>query len=116
MNPQTPAEGVLLHRDYGDTKVYTITCECMDPECSHNTWIECEADDFSVTVTTYTRQTTRFWDWSRWKTIWTLLTKGYVEYSGTLIMREQQALNYSNALTSAVEDVKLFRQQHQQAK
>jgi hypothetical protein len=111
MTPQTPAEGILLHRDYGNAKVYTITCECTDPACSHSTWIECEADDYSVTVTTYTEQKTAFWSASRWKTMWRLLTRGYVEYSGTIILREQQALNYAATLTSAIEDVKLFRQQ-----
>ena len=111
MTPQTPAEGVLLHRDYGDAKVYTITCECMDPACAHNTWIECEADDYSVTVTTYTEQKTAFWSTSRWKTMWRMLTTGYVEYSASIVLREQQALNYASALTNAVEDVKLFKQQ-----
>ena len=109
MTPQQPAEGILMHRDYGDAKVYTITCECMDADCTHNVWIECEADDFSVTVTTYTQQKTAFWSTSRWKTIWRLLTQGYVEYSGTIIMREQQALNYSEVIKSAVQDVKNFK-------
>jgi hypothetical protein len=42
--------------------------------------------------------------------MWTLLTKGYVERESTLIMSEQQALNYANVLTSAITDVKKFKQ------
>jgi hypothetical protein len=109
MNLQTPAEGILINRDYGDAKHYTLTCECCNTDCAHNVWIE--AEDTGVTVTTYTQQKTRWWSQSRWRTIWTLLTRGYVEYEASIIMTQQQALNYANVLSSAVQDVGAFRKQ-----
>jgi len=110
MKPQLPAQGILLHKDYGDAKQYTITCECCSTDCTHHVWVESE--DTGVTVTTYTSQKTKWWELNRWKIIWRLLTRGYVEYEASIIMNEQQALNYANVLTTAASDVKIFRQQH----
>ena len=107
MKPQKPAEGILLHRDYGDAKQYTITCECCDPNHAQQVWVE--ADDTGITVTTYTQQKTKWWELNRWQVIWRLLTQGYVEYEASIIMSEQQALNYATALTNAVSDVTVFR-------
>lgn len=108
LNSQIPAEGVLLRKDYGDAKIYQIVCECGDCDHDHNIWVE--AEDHGITVTIYTQQKTKWWQENRWKTMWTLLTKGYVERESTLIMSEQQALNYANVLISATKDVKKFIQ------
>jgi hypothetical protein len=35
---------------------------------------------------------------------------GYVEYEASIIMSEQQALNYAETLKSAIIDVKQFRE------
>jgi hypothetical protein len=107
-NSQTPAEGILLRKDYGDAKIYQIVCECGDCDHDHNIWVE--AEDHGITVTIYTQQKTKWWEQNRWQTIWRLLTKGYVERESTLIMGEQQALNYANVLISATKDVKKFVQ------
>lgn len=109
MKPEKPAEGILLHRDYGDARQYTITCECCSTDCTHQVWIE--AEDSGITVYTYTQQKTKWWEFNRFKIIWTLLTKGYIEYQASIIMTEQQALNYASVLESSVEDVKKFRQE-----
>ncbi len=114
MTSQSPAEGILINRDYGDAKHYTLTCECCNTDCAHNVWVE--AEDTGITVTTYTQQRTRWWNQSRWKTIWTLLTQGYVEYEASIIMTQQQALNYAQVLQSAVADVGQFRSQRAQSK
>lgn len=109
MKPQTPAEGILLHRDYGDAKMYELTCDCCTSDHNHQVWIE--AEDIGVTVTTFTTQKTRWWALNRWKIIWRLLTRGYVEYEACIIMNQQQALNYAQALCTSVDDVAHFRQQ-----
>jgi hypothetical protein len=111
MTPQTPAEGILLHKEYGDAKHYTVPCECCSTDCVHNVWVE--ADDTGVAVTTYTQQKTKWWELNRWQIIWRLLTKGYVEYEASIIMTRQQAINYAAVLTSAVADVETFRCQRQ---
>jgi hypothetical protein len=108
MKAQIPAEGILKRGDWGDSKSYAIPCSCCGTDCEHNVWIE--AEDTGVTVTTYTKLKSKWWSMNRLQTIWTLLTKGYVEYEGTIIMTEQQAFNYADTLKSAVKDVKTFRE------
>jgi len=108
MKAQIPAEGILKRGDWSDSKSYAIPCSCCGTDCEHNVWIE--AEDTGVTVTTYTKLKSKWWSMNRLQTIWTLLTKGYVEYEGTIIMTEQQAFNYADTLKSAVKDVKTFRE------
>jgi hypothetical protein len=105
--PQTPAEGIMLYKDYGPCKMYKVTCECGCDDCSH--MVEVDAEETGVVVTTYTTQKTNFWSKNRWQLIWTLLTKGYVEYEASICMSKQQALNYSEVLKSAVKDVEQFQ-------
>jgi hypothetical protein len=107
MKTQTPADGILLRKDYGDAKVYKIVCECGDCDHSHEVWVE--AEDYGVNVTIYTQQKTRWWTLNRWQKMWTLLTKGYVEVEANLIMGQQQALNYAETLKKAIKDVEEFR-------
>lgn len=109
MTTQAPAEGILKRKDYGDSKSYQVVCECGDPGHDHNIWVE--ADDSNVTVTIYAITKSKWWEMNRWQKIWTLLTKGYVEYETDLIMSEQQALNYSETLKSAVQDTQVFKAQ-----
>lgn len=107
MNPQTPAEGIMLYKDYGPSKMYRVGCECGCDDSSH--MVDVDADETGVTVTTYTTQKTNFWSKNRFQLMWALLTKGYVEYEASLIMSKQQALNYANVLNSAVNDVEQFQ-------
>ena len=109
MKAQKPAEGILIRKDYGDAKSYNVSCECCGPNCEHNVWVE--ADETGVSVTTYTQQKTKWWELNRWQVIWRLLTKGYVEYEASIIMSQQQALNYADTLASAVIEVERFRKE-----
>ncbi len=136
MAPQSPAQGILMHHTYGDAMHYTVMCECMDPEHSHNVWVE--ADDTGVSVNSYVTHTTDFWSetvknrydidneviqqayWmfnyfingliTKLKLTWQLWTKGHIKYQATLLMNEQTALNYAAVLQQAVRDVKIFNQ------
>jgi len=105
--PQPPAEGILKQHEWGNSKSYNVACQCCGSDCEHNVWVE--AEDAGVIVTTYTRQKTRWWNLNRWQMIWHLLIKGYIEYEASIIMSEQQALNYSETLRSAIKDVKEFK-------
>ena len=111
MNAQLPAEGILKHNDWGDSKVYRVTCECGSSECDHNVWVE--ADDTGVEVTIYTTVRTNFWTQTRWYHIWTLLTKGYIDTQSTVCLKRQGALNYAETLKSAIDDVEAFRKDRQ---
>lgn len=109
MKAQQPAQGILKRNEWGDCISYQIVCNCGEPNHDHNVWVE--ADELEVSVTVYTTNTTNFWSINRWKHMWQLLVKGYVEQEVSISMKEQQALNYAEALTSAVKDVKMFREQ-----
>ena len=71
--------------------------------------IDIEAEDTGVTVTIYTKTRTNFWSMSRWQHIWTLLTKGHVDFETNIHLSEQSALNYSETLKQAIHDVKDFK-------
>ncbi len=109
MKPQKPAEGILLNSEYGASKNYTVVCDCGCNDHDHRVWVE--ASDFGITVTTYTKQKTNWWNKTRWHHMWTLLTKGYIEVEGDTILSEQQALNYAETLKTAIKDVKTFREE-----
>ena len=111
MTPQVPAEGIMKTNDWGDSKVYRVTCNCGASNHDHHVWVE--ADDHEVSVTIYTTNKTNFWSKTRWYHIWTLLTKGYIDSESTVIMGRQQAFNYAHTLLSAVEDVEAFRNARQ---
>jgi hypothetical protein len=107
MIAQQPARGVLLVNDWGTSKMYKAVCDCGDDVCTHT--IDVEAEDIGVTVTIYTKTRTNFWSKTCWQHMWTLLTKGYVEFDTSLIMNKQVALNYANVLQLAVKDVEELR-------
>jgi len=135
MNSQTPAEGILKTNDFGNSKWYQVVCGCGQPD--HSLTVEVEADETGVSVNTYATVKTDYWtesvkkrydidspwlqefDWfwkdlvngvvTRIKLTWTVWTKGYVQLESTIAMNEQQALNYSETLKSAIQDVKNFR-------
>jgi hypothetical protein len=106
MSNQLPMEGVYLRKEYGDTITYGVTCECSDNNHDHNVWVE--ADECGVSVTIYTQQKSKWWEQSRWRTIWTLLTKGYIEVEANIVLTEQQAINYSNILQAASNNTKEY--------
>jgi len=107
MIAEEPAEGIMKINDWGNSKVYRVSCTCGDENHAHNVWVE--ADDHDVNVTVYTTTKTNFWSMTRWYHIWTLLTMGYIDTESTVCMTKQQALNYSKTLTNAIEDVEEFQ-------
>jgi hypothetical protein len=112
MKPEQPALGIMRTNDWGDTKVYRIACDCGSNEHTHDLWVE--ADESNVTVTVFTKLKSKWWQLNRWQQIWILLTKGYVEYEASLILSQQQALNYAKTLEHAIIDVDTFRNKRKQ--
>ena len=107
MEAQTPAKGIVELYDYCSSKMYKVVCECTDDDCSHTVDIESEEDNVIVTI--HTQQKTNFLSKSRWRYIWQLLTKGQASFETSIILSEQAALNYTETLKSAVNDVKEYR-------
>lgn len=106
MKKETPAKGMLKINDWGHSKMYKIVCECGNNECSHTLDIEAENE---ITVTIYTHTKTNFWSKTRWAYLWQLLIKGRVEFETALVLDQQTALNYAEALKAAVQDVENFK-------
>jgi hypothetical protein len=120
MEYQKPAEGILLHRDYGDAYYYRIPCDCGNPD--DDLHLEVEADDCGVHVSHYVKVKTNWWDTPtrfyyvnslihRLKLTWQLWVKGYLEYEATTILTKQQAFNYAYTLNQAVKNVEEFRKE-----
>ncbi len=135
MKAQTPAEGILKTNDFGNSKWYSVVCGCGQPD--HTLTVEVEAEDTGVSVNTYATVKTDYWsesvkkrydidnpwaqefDWfwkdlwngfvTRLKLTWAVWTKGYLKAETTILMSEQQALNYAETLKSAIQDVKDFK-------
>jgi hypothetical protein len=107
MKVEKPATGILKTNEWGDSKWYHIRCDCGSDDCSHE--VEVEADDFGVCVHIYANNRTKWWELNRWRQIWQILTKGYAEMQTTIVLKDQTAINYANTLTSAIKDVKIFR-------
>jgi len=109
MTPEKPAQGILKRNNWGDAMLYEVACDCGDSDHAHQVWVE--ADDAFVTVTIYTKVKSKWWSMNRWKKIWTLLTRGYVEYESSTIMTQQQAINYADVLQRSVADCQTFSEQ-----
>lgn len=93
----------MLTSDLGDMKSYSVECSCSDTRHAHHVVVE--VNEFGVETVIYTTTTSKFWSKSRWQQMWQLLTRGYIESEVSLIMHQQQALNYGAALTQAVTDL-----------
>jgi hypothetical protein len=104
---EIPAVGILETNDWGGAKAYKIVCDCGQPDHDHNVWVE--ADETGITVTIYVEVKSPWWSLNRFKQMWSLLTKGYITQETTITFNEQTALNYSETLKSAIQDVKDFK-------
>ncbi len=135
MKPETPAQGILKTHDFGNSKWYHVVCGCGQPD--HSLTVEVEAEDTGINVNTYVTVKTDYWtesvkkrydidspwqqefDWfwkdlwnglvARLKLTWAVWFKGYIQCETTILMTEQQALNYSETIKKAVHDVKSLK-------
>lgn len=144
--PEKPAEGIMKTGDYGDSKFYKIGCKCGNEDDDIHFEVEADEVGININVNTWTHPKTDWWNrvveenhtprfessWlysvdesirsfingfaHRIKISYALWTSGYLKYSQTTIMSEQQALNYAHTLINAIEDVKTFRKERMQAK
>lgn len=140
LKAEIPATGILKTHDFGDSKYYKITCECGSPEDMITFSVELSVDAWNIELNTDFTPKTAWWDnlvdqnyglfksswlWSieysirrlintiyhRCKVTYEVWTNGYVEYSQTTLMSEQQALNYAATINQAIEELRIFRTQ-----
>lgn len=115
MEYQKPAEGILINRDFGDAKFYSVECECGNPDDQLR--FEVEADDCGITVHVWTTAKSNWWGDNTWykrflrkmSITWKLWTTGYIETESWTILRKQQAFNFAETLKQAIEDVETFQ-------
>jgi len=107
MKAQTPAEGLMIQKDWGDARSYTVACDCGDHEHNVHMWVEVkpESDVKDVTLTFYVQTTNNWWDKSRWRQMWEILTKGYTKNEATVILSKQAALNLSTVIRNSVDQL-----------
>jgi len=109
MKPQKPAQGIMLDRNWGDARSYTIACECGGREHYPQMWIEVgdenDAELQNLTVTFYVETVSPWYRISRWRQIWQMLVYGYVKQESTLILSEQAALNLSTVIRNSVAEM-----------
>lgn len=133
LKPQKPAEGISITAQYPGFESYQVSCICGNPDDTIEFTVE--NDDCEVIVSTYTLQRTPWWEdpfkrhrsfsinnellyqinyyvrgflnalSHRLKITWSVWVNGHVKYSQTIIMKPQQALNFSETLKRSVERV-----------
>lgn len=119
MIPEEPAEGILRTGDYGDSKLYQISCACGNEDDEIH--LEVEADETGIIVHHYIKVKTPYWTAKdfisslmyRFKITWQVWVKGYTEMHSYTILKEQQALNYAETIKKSIQDVKNFRESQQ---
>jgi len=109
MKAQTPAQGIMSDGDYGNSQAYTIACDCHSGDHQVHMWIELigDSDLKDVEMTFYVNTTTPFWrgGFSRIKSAWDILVKGYREDQHTLILNKQAALNVAGTINRVVKEL-----------
>jgi len=133
MKAEKPAEGIMVTGKFDNSKFFQVECSCQADD--HTIGFEVEADrEFGeISVNTWTTQKTAWWNevvkprydidneflqglqwfWAGLvnglgnrlrltKNIW---IDGYVKYESFTIMNKQQALNYAEALKSAIKEL-----------
>lgn len=130
MEPQTPAEGisVVYASKRSSMQMYRVDCSCAGSDHSHTLAVETD-DDGLITVEIFADATTDYWTNKienpnynaaigflnslirKTKATWGIWTKGQLKYESYIILNEQRALNYAEALKKAVDDAKQRRQE-----
>jgi len=109
MKAQTPARSIMSNGDFGDSKAYTITCECQSNNHDVHMWIELNGDEDGkdIEMIFYVNTTTPFWreGFNRFKTAWNILINGYHESQHTLLLNKQGAMNVASTITKVVKEL-----------
>lgn len=134
VEPQKPAEGIMLSGDYEDTKFFKTTCSCGSDDHTIDISISYEKDVDDIVVEFYSKQKSLYWQkvagWNvykidntwlfsivyfiqgfinglghRLKVTKDLWWNGYIEYQSDTIMSKQTALNMSEAIKNTIEEL-----------
>ena len=98
MIAQEPAEGIAKIADSEYRKAYSVPCKCGCNEHTFTFEVAKEhRDDDDVSLFVY-MMTKTSWKKNRFKQIWQLLTKGYIELEADIIISNQATKNLATVL------------------
>lgn len=128
LKPETPAQGIMQLVSGPDVRSYRVQCCCGSDDHTHDIWIE--HNDGLVEVTLYTQSCTDWWSrvvperydianpvlqrchwfWTglvnavvrRLRLTWQLWAHGMIEYQSCVILDQQTATNYAQALLASM--------------
>jgi hypothetical protein len=111
LTPQTPAEGISTAGLFSDNDtMFRIACSCMDDQHAVIAWIEVgeNADWPEPCVSFYVNATYPGWNgfWRRFKDAFKIIIGREVTREHTLLLTNQSAVNFAQALTDSIKDRK----------
>lgn len=134
LKPQTPAEGILKWHDHGHSQFFHVDCQCGTPEHSMVFEVEVDREFEQVAMTTFVEVFVPTWkekfhfyddDYNSWwkydfkywvNNIFNRLTlikraifNDTVGMDVSIIMSEQQAINYANTILQSVKEVQQYK-------
>ncbi len=109
MKTQTPATGIMQTSEYKDSRSFRIACMCHDSAHDVDAWIDVspESDGLqAINVGFYIETETPWWadGFSRIRLAWDILVHGRHTQGHTLMLNEQTALNFADALLKSIGD------------
>lgn len=111
---QTPAQGILLQGDYGNSKNFKVECDCSSEDHAVYMWIELnETDPYfqEIDVSFYVRTWTPLWEdgikgiYNRVKAAFEILFKGVHKQEHHMLLNKQSALNFAETIKKTVEEL-----------
>lgn len=142
MKAQEPALGIMKTHDFGHSIFYKIECQCGNDDDSTMVEIEADCDIGDIVVNTYVTVKTAWWDrlvldthypiyenswiysidssirslinglYHRINITYQVWIKGSVKFSHTILMSQQQALNYAETLKQSIKAVEKYQKEN----
>lgn len=129
MEAQKPAKGIMEQTGGKDWKMYRVPCSCG---CDNQIDFMVEIDDYNISANFYAETKTAWWRsrfntsvddlWlvyvakdfandliNRFAVAWNAIIHGYVKTEVTVLLSEQQCINFAETLKTAVEELKAVR-------
>lgn len=105
-----PLTGIMKICDLDSVRAFRIACDCTNTDHDVDAWIEVEGDSIGnshlISVTFTVQTETPWWDssYSRIREAWKILLHGYSTRSHNLLLNVDAARNFSNAITSTIDE------------
>jgi hypothetical protein len=132
MEPQVPAAGIMLQKEFADAIFFTVSCDCGANDCEISLSVELDREFNYIVLNHYTTQYTlpsntpktyltynhplydteyklRAFGYDLYRKLsltYELWSSGYVKTQHTAILTEQVALNYLTAINNAIQKLK----------